>query len=342
MAKNIAESSLYITDLKNIFNLNLDISKLSSSTFLITGASGLIGSCLVDLLMLIGAKVIAVGRSKDAIKKRFDNYFEKDNFRFIECDVVGNRLEITENIDYIIHAASNANPRAFSEDPVGTMNANYIGTYNLLEFARCNNIKRFLYVSSGEIYGEADIDFFSEDDLGEVSLLKSRSCYPISKRAGETLCISYSEQFNIETVIARPCHIYGPTFTEKDNRVLAEFIRLGLNGEDIILKSSGKQRRSHCYVVDAVFALLYILLLGNNKDAYNISSLRDSATIKEIAESISEFTGVKVITNNNEDSGRMNAVLGDEKLRGLGWEPRYELKAGLQRTLNILKEIKTL
>jgi len=337
MHESIDENSLYISDLKNIFNLNLPLDNLLNYTVLITGATGLIGSCLVDLLMLLNVRVIATGRNRSKAENRFKNYFKKDNFRFIEYDVT-EKLNIEEKIDYIIHAASNANPGAFSNDPVGTMNANYIGTYNLLEFARSHDVKRFLYVSSGEVYGEGNGSSFKEEDIGYVDLLNVRSCYPISKRAGETLCISYSTQFNVDTVIARPCHIYGPTFTEKDNRVLSEFIRLGINGEDIVLKSSGRQIRSHCYVIDTVFGLLCVLLLGNTKEAYNISSFKDCATIKEIAEIIAEFTGVNVIAESCEDNGRMHAVLEDKKLRELGWEPIYNLEEGMRRTLDILKK----
>lgn len=332
----ISTNELYLNDLKKVFEIGLQVSGLKQKNVLVTGGLGLIGSCLVDVLMILEANVFVIGRDEEKAKSRFCNYFNKENFKFIAHDVV-NKLELDCNIDYIIHAASNAHPKAFINDPVGTMNSNYIGTYNLLEFGRTHGLKRFLYVSSGEVYGSGDIDKFSEDYLGYVDLLNIRSSYPISKRASETLCVSYSKQFGVDTVIVRPCHVYGPTCTEKDTRVLTAFIRNAVNNEDIILKSSGKQVRTNCYVVDAVFALLHVLLLGNRGEAYNISDMGSNMSIRELANVISENACISVKVENKEEDGRLRAVLDDTKIKSLGWEPIYTLKDGIDRTIKILK-----
>ena len=146
-----------------------------------------------------------------------------------------------------------------------------MGVSNLIEYGLAHHMKRFVYISSGEVYGEGDRRPFDEAYSGYVNCMTPRSCYPSSKRAAETLCVSYAEEYGADVVIARPCHVYGPNFSDKDNRVYAQFIRNILNDSDIIMKSTGGQFRSWCYVVDCVSAILYVLLKGEKEQVYNIA-----------------------------------------------------------------------
>ena len=201
----------------------------------------MIASAIIDILNFLNEhenyniKIIALIRNKNKILERFKKY---QKLIAIEQDVI-QPITYDFNVDYIIHAASNAHPQAFAKDPVGTMLGNFLGMNNILQYAISHNCKRVEYISSGEIYGqgEENINAFDENYIGKINSINIRNCYPLSKLASENLCISYSEQYGIETVIGRPCHIYGPTQTDSDSRASAQFIRNVINNKDIIMKS---------------------------------------------------------------------------------------------------------
>ena len=211
----------YEDDLRLIFNKDLPWDILSGQKVLVTGATGLIGGCMVDSLMLNPNKdydVYASGRDEERARRRFCDFFDDPKFHFLVYDVL-KPLECDLNFDYIIHAASYADPKSFVEKPVEIIRSNIDGVIHLMEYGLAHQMKRLLYLSSGEIYGEGNGDILTEEYSGYVDCLKPRSCYPSSKRAAETLCISYIDEYGVDAVIARPCHIYGPHFTDSDNRV---------------------------------------------------------------------------------------------------------------------------
>ena len=324
----ILESKTYQEDVLLVARDKI-LSKLKNKTIMITGACGLIGSFLVDVLMQknilekSNITVIAYDFKKEFIENRFKDYLNHTNFKYIYQDV-NLPLDYHEDVDYIMHLASNAHPSLFKTDPVGTIKSNIMGLYNLLEYARLHNISRVLYTSTGEVYGQAgsDIKEFYEDYSGYVNPDLARSCYPASKRCAETLCVSYTEQYNVDTVIARPSHVYGPTMTKNDSRVYAEFVRNVLNGQDIVLKSSGSQVRSYTYVADCVLGLLYVLLKGESKNAYNIANKDSITSIKNMACVIAKIGKRKVImdipkeTNSNANPMECG-VLDDKTLKKL-------------------------
>ena len=244
-----------------------------------------------------------------------------------------------KRFDYVIHAASNAHPVAFSKDPVGTMKTNLLGTINLLD--KIDNTTKFLYLSSGEIYGNGIGDeIFSEKSIGRVDSKQFRSCYPESKRAAETLCVSYLEQYGIKTYIARLCYVYGPDITQDNTRADAQFLRNAINHENIVLKSDGLTKRSYCYVADAVCALLFILNKGKF-DFYNIANPDSNITIKEYAETLAHIAGVNLSFSNpsvDEIKGfsrSTSSILDSSKLIELGWKPIYSIEQGLRNTFNL-------
>lgn len=344
--KNIYYNNTYQNDLdKCLKNIGIIAKKLENESILITGATGLIGSFIVDCLYKLvkdykfNIKIYALGRSLERLKHRFI-YDEENIITFIERDVNDN-LDIEGNIDYIIHAASNAYPSIMYKDPVGTIMSNIKGTYNLLEFLRKQRGKRLLFLSSGEIYGEVskNIDKFNEECLGRVDIPNIRSSYPLSKRCAENLCISYSDQFNIETVIARPCHIYGPNNSNKDNRASVQFINNAVNDEDIVLKSKGSQIRSYMYISDCVSALLTVLIKGSDKEIYNISNEKSIVSIADFAKYVSKIANVKLRyeINDNERALFSRAVLDNKRLKLLGWNPSYNIDKGIEHTFKISK-----
>lgn len=319
----------YQQDILRICQLDLPWNELSGCNILITGATGLIGGCLVETLMLNPKKdynVYASGRNEERARCRFKNFFNDKSFHFVRHDVLC-PLECNIRFDYIIHAASNASPNFFAQKPVKVIKSNIYGVANLIEYGLHHGMRRFLYISSGEIYGEGDGRVFTEDYSGFVDITSPRSCYPSSKRATETMCVSYVAEYGADVVIARPCHTYGPYFTEQDNRVYAQFIRNVLRGENIVMKSTGEQFRSWCYVVDCVSALLYILLKGENCQAYNIADDASNVTIKELADIIAGICGKKVIINLPDFGEKKGfnvvkkSLLSTGKLESLGWIP---------------------
>lgn len=337
--------SSYKEDILRIFKQDLPWEKLSGTNILVTGATGLIGGCLVETLMMNPKKdyhVYASGRNEVRARIRFNEFTNDDAFHFVKYDVM-QPLVSDVRFDYIIHAASNANPKFYATQPVEVMKANIGGVANLIEYGLHHGMKRFLYVSSGEVYGEGDGRVFTEDYSGYVDCTKPRSCYPSSKRAAETLCVSYAEEYGADVVIARPCHTYGPHFTEADNRVYAQFIRNVLKGEDIVMKSTGEQFRSWCYVVDCVSALLYILLKGENGQAYNIADAASNISIRELAETIATIGGKKVVIDvpDADEKKGFNvvskSVFSTEKLVNIGWNPKSNMKSGLDNTIEELK-----
>lgn len=330
----------------NIINiLNSHIDDLRDKSILITGANGLIGSYLAKLLSHINKtknlnlKIYAMSRSKIKLEKCFEKNIDINK---VEQDL-NNPLDINFHCDYIIHAASNAHPKAFSTDPVGTMKTNLLGTMNLLDYAKDNNAK-FLYISSGEIYGNNIDRAFTECDLGIVDTKLARSCYPESKRAAETLCMAYSTQYDIEVNVARLCYVYGGTITDTNSRADAQFLRNAVEGNDIVMKSEGKQRRTYCYVADAVSAILTILLCGKSPEVYNVANPNSIVSVREYAQTLADVSGVKLrfeLPDEIEAKGYskpLDSILDSSKLQSLGWKALYGIKEGLSNTYNIKKE----
>lgn len=344
-------NNLYKSEIESIILCKyIQWDKLNKKSILVTGATGLIGTVLVDTLMYlnmytdIDVDVYALDINNEAINIRFGEYLKNEKFHFVQFDISKPLPEGTD-YNYIIHAAGNANPVLYAKDPVGTMTSNFLGTYNLLEYGRQHSLERMMYVSSGEVYGEhgEGVVTFDEDYSGYVNPMLPRSCYPSAKRAAETMCVSYTVQYNIETVVVRPCHVYGPTQTPRDSRAVAEFIRNGVNGEDIVMKSVGTQIRTLCYVIDAAIAFFTVLLNGESGNAYNISDDQSEISIRKLAEIIALSSNTKVIIdvpNDVQKSGFTTisrGVLSSMKLKTLGWDCQNDIYAGIEKTIRIMK-----
>lgn len=346
----LTENPEYMEQLRSVEGLDF----LAGKTVLITGASGMLGSCLVDVIMLwnrergLSCKVIALGRDRQKLEDRFRDYGGRQDHAYIVQDICRPLENISVTADYIIHAASNADPANMAEYPVDTLLANVIGTKNLMEYGLGHGMKRFMFVSSGEVYGQPNgrRDDFTEDHCGPIDLSSPRSCYPEGKRAAEVLCQSYASQYGADVVIVRPCHLFGPTMSRSDSRAAAQFIWNAADGTGIVMKSDGQKERSHCYVVDAVSAILLVLKEGGPGNAYNIADKRYQMTIREFAGMAAKAGGCRLrieVPDETEKKGYAQIprqVLDAEKLKTLGWEPGAGPSSHIGKTVDILRSLK--
>lgn len=348
--KNLFHNSLYEEDIGYTAGLDLQWDKLKDSSVLITGAGGLVGSFLTDVLMWrnqnagMNCKIYAMGRNKSYAQERFAQYWVSPLFTFLAHDIT-DKLEMKECFDYIFHLASNTHPIAYATQPISTIATNVMGTDNLLRYAVDHDTRRFLFASSNEIYGEnrGDTEFFTEEYCGYINCNTLRAGYPESKRCGEALCQAYMRENGVDIVIPRLTRSYGPTLLQSDTKAMSQFIRKAVSGEDIVLKSEGNQYYSYTYVVDAVSGLLTVLLKGESGGAYNIADEKSDIRLKDLALIIAEMCGRKLvfeIPDSTEKSGYSTATkarLDGSKLKNLGWEMKYDIPAGIERTISILK-----
>ena len=345
------DSKLYTEDIQAIIN-SMDIKPLNGKSIMISGATGMIGTFLIDLIMYHNAnengniRIVALGRNKEKGEARFSEYFKSPLFSFIECDIT---KPITADIesDYIIHAASTTHPIAYSTEPIGTITSNVLGTINLFEYGIKHNLKRFVYVSSVEVYGEnqGDTNRFDESYCGYINCNTLRAGYPESKRLCEALCQAYRKEKNIEIVIPRLARSFGPTMQISDSKAIAQFIKKGLAKEDIVLKSKGNQLYTYTYTPDAVSGILACLINGRDGEAYNIASEENEITLKDLAEMIAIKCDVKVIYDIPDEiektgySTATKATMTSYKAKNeMNWQALFPILNGIHRTLNILKE----
>lgn len=347
------ENELYREDIEAAAGAALPWDKLAGKSVLLSGATGLIGSFLTDVIMTLNARglncrVYALSRDAARAAARFAHWQDIEWLQCIASDI--NRPLIRPElgkVDFVLHLASNTHPLQYATDPIGTITTNIIGVQNMLDFAAAHEAERFAFASSNEIYGEnrGDAELFDEAYCGYINSNTMRAGYPESKRCGEALCQAYKAQKGLDVVIPRLTRSYGPTMLMSDTKAISQFIRKGIAGEDIVLKSAGTQYYSYTYVADAVTGLLTVLLSGENGEAYNIADARSDITLRDLAGLIAGFAGRKVvfeIPDATEAAGYSRATkarLDGGKLRGIGWSARYDIRAGIERTMRILSGI---
>ena len=337
-------------DVEEIISQLNEFERFRGKTVLITGASGMLAAYIVETLIYLNCihenfnvKVIAIVRNKVKAQKRFNHLLGNIKLTILEHDVC-NEFNSTEKIDYIFHAASNASPKYFGADPVGTLNANILGTINLIKLAHKHNVESFLFFSSGEVYGEVnekDIPI-NEETFGYLNPTKVRSCYAESKRMGESICISWFHQFGVKVKIVRPFHTYGPGMLLNDGRVFADFIADVVFQRNIQIKSDGSAIRPYCYIVDATVGFFLIMLNGKNGEAYNVGNPMAELSVKALAEllvSIFPERKLKVQFGGHvKDKNYLQSPISRNspdisKISKLKWEPKILPKEGFRRTI---------
>lgn len=351
---NLYQNTKYMEDVKAVVALDLPWEKLNDRSIILSGATGLLGSFLIDVILEknavdgLNCTVYALGRNEQKAKERFSKYADDKHLVFILYDVkqpfVRNDLG---TVDYVLHLASNTHPMQYSTDPIGTITTNIIGAQNMLDFAVEHHATRFAFASSNEIYGEnrGDVEFFDENYCGYINSNTMRAGYPESKRCGEALCQAYKAQKGLDVVILRFTRSYGPTMLMSDTKAISQFIKKGIADENIVLKSAGTQYYSYQYMADSVSGLLNIIFKGESGEAYNIAEEHSDIMLKDLASVIAGMNGKDIvfeIPDAVEVAGYSTATkarLDGHKLEKLGWKPQYDIKSGMKRTISILKEV---
>lgn len=342
-------SEQFDNEYKKVLKANPHLCKLQNCSILITGATGLICSTIIDLLLYcnkahsLHISLYLAGRNKEKLCKRFEAYSEGTDFFFIQYD--SSKEFVTDLcFDYIIHGASNSHPESISKEPVETILSNVVGLYSLLRIAAKSSTTRLLYISSSEVYGtKKDNAAYSEEDYGYVDILNPRSSYPSSKRCAETLCSSFATEYGVDFVIVRPGHVYGPQQQESDSRASAQFIRNAVYDKCIVLKSYGTQLRSYLFSLDCASAILTVLLKGTCGEAYNLSNKDSIVTIKAFAETLSKQVGTNIVFDikreeeKEKNNAMTNSALSSKKIESLHWKGLYSLLEGISVTIRELK-----
>jgi nucleoside-diphosphate-sugar epimerase len=337
-------------DIQEIVNSYHGWQVFDGKTVLVTGANGFLPAYMVETLLYLAQtqlcpnmKVLALVRNRERAEKRFVSWMKDGHLQFIVQDVCS-PLTLSEPVHFIIHAASQASPKYFGTDPVGTLKANVEGTINLCELACNNPVESFLYFSSGEVYGQphASKDCIYENDYGYLDPINVRSCYAESKRMGETICVSYLHQYNVPVKIVRPAHTYGPGMDLNDGRVFADFVCNIVENRDIVMKSDGSASRAFCYLKDATMAFFKVLIEGQNGEAYNVANPSETITIIGLAEKLVKLfpeKELKVISQPIVSSTEYlkSAVIQMQpdisKIKLLGWSPNITIEEGFFRTI---------
>lgn len=322
-------------------------SMLSNKRILITGASGFLPTYLVETLLHLNLtrdlniQITALVRNQENCDKRFSHHLNNPNLTFLVQDVSEPiSLDLPHHI--IIHAASQASPKFYGVDPVGTLSANVLGTMRLLELARNHPLISFMYFSSGEVYGETQSVPTKESDYGYIDPTAVRSCYAESKRMAENMCVSWHAQYQVPAKIVRPFHTYGPGMRLDDGRVYADFVRDIVQSHSIIMRSEGLASRAFCYLADATSGFFTVLLKGENVVPYNVGNSQAEIKVIDLANLLADLFPEKrlkvikerlqenrnylqsPIQRNCPDTSRINA---------LGWKSRTGLSDGFKRTI---------
>lgn len=345
-------SDIIEQDLQAVVARDLPWERLSGARVVVTGAGGFLGGYLVRTLLALHrlgkvsrpVTVVAMARDDARARARFADIPGGSHLEVLKWDL--NAFEVPDlgNAQYVIHAASQASPRFYGTDPVGTLLPNTVGTATLLQaLLRSDDARGFMFVSSSEVYGAvAGEKTLPETAYGVVDPATVRACYAESKRMGETMCVAWKQQHGLPTYIVRPFHTYGPGLTPEDGRVFADFAFNVVRNEDIVMNSDGTARRAFCYASDAVAGFLTVLLKGEAGAAYNVANSSAELSVMELGEMlVSLFPEKKLRVERRVDTASPNyipsaynrLVPDTTRLESLGWKAEVTPQDGFKRMI---------
>ena len=342
-------NSIIEADLEFITSAGVPWDALKNKTVLVSGAAGFLPAYMVETMLYLNEtrdtniSVIGLVRNHDKALERFAHYEKNKNLTFVVQDVC-ERIQIAQDIHYIVHAASLATPKVFMDDPVGTLSPNVIGTDNLLRLAAKKQVECFMYFSTSGVHGHVSPDAYpiKETCVGKLNFLDLASCYLESKRMGENMCIAWMKQHGVPVKIVRPAITYGPGIKLDDGRSFADFIACVVNSKDIELYSDGRAVRNFCYLSDATVGFFMVMLKGLVGDAYHVAtdheiSILDLATL--LVEEVFPERNLKVVMKADPSKNYLRmefprTTVDISKARALGWEPRIPVEEGFRRTVD--------
>jgi len=310
----------------------------ATKRILVTGGAGFLGSHICERLVGEGHDVICLDNFFTSQKTNVAHLLDLSNFELIRHDVT---LPIFLEVDQIYHMACPAAPGHYQFNPIKTTKTSVIGSINMLGMAkRCG--AKILQASTSEIYGNPEVHPQPESYFGNVNTLGPRACYDEGKRAAETLFMDYHRMNGVNIRMVRIFNTYGPRMHPYDGRVVSNFIRQALTGQDITIFGDGSQTRSFCYRDDLVEGIVRMM---NGPDEFigpvNIGNPGEF-TIRELAELVIEITGSKVQLVEKplpaDDPARRRPDITLAKAN-LDWEPKVVLREGLEKTIDWFQSI---
>jgi dTDP-glucose 4,6-dehydratase len=306
----------------------------------VTGGAGFLGSHLTDRLIELGHEVIVID---NLITGRTDNVahlFGHERFSFIKQDVT-EYLYVKGSVDAVMHLASPASPKDFSQLPIQILKVGSLGTHKALGLAKAKQA-RFLLASTSEVYGDPELHPQPESYWGRVNPVGPRGVYDESKRFAEALTMAYHVSHGIQTRIGRIFNTYGPRMRLDDGRVLPNLMRQALLGEELTVYGDGSQTRSFCYVADQVEALIALLLVDDPTAHLPVNlGTTSEVSIRQFAEEIVELAGTAAKISFRplpQDDPKVRCPDVTRLTQLLGWKPQVGRREGLLRTLTYFRE----
>lgn len=299
---------------------------------LITGGAGFVGSHLVERFISKNYNVTVIDNLLTGSKKNVEPFLENENFTFIDFDVQ-NHIEISQDLDFVLHLASAASPKAYTKHPINTLKAGSIGTINTLGLAKAKSSK-YLLTSTSEIYGDPQISPQPETYWGNVNPIGVRSMYDEAKRFAEAAVASYNRIYNLDTRTVRLFNTYGPKMKINDGRVVTNFISQAIKGEDITIYGNGNQTRSFCFIDDTVLGIIKAME-SDSSEVFNIGNPNE-ITILQLAEKVISLTnsksGIKFVQLPEDDPMQRKPDI-TKANKKLNWFPKVSLEDGLLKTI---------
>lgn len=309
--------------------------------YIITGASGYIGSALTERLIQEGKDVTVIVRKLERLKEDI-----RGKVKVIQSDIVNPDIlrNITELYDCLIHCAASTQSSYMITNPVEVAASIVNGTQNILDLAVKATIRNVVYLSSMEVYGKIDCSDgrrITEEEQGALDPFQARSCYPMAKRMAEHFCYLYHKQYGVPVVIARLAQTFGRGVRPDDKRVFAQFADAVRCNRNITLHTLGNSTGNYCDIDDALDAILLLTEKGSPGEAYNIVNERNTMTIREMAEMVADKIAggrIRVTFDIPEENTYGYAAdtglrLSGSKLKALGWEAKTGLETMYWRML---------
>lgn len=357
MNKEVIYDNILQEDIEILAKKIHEFNCFKSKSVLITGSTGLLGSQMVKAFLCCNRlfdeniNIIALAISEQSVQKAYGELLDRDNFKIVYGNIM-EKIEIEDDVDFIMHAAGiTGNSKNHILHPTVTINTAVLGTHNVLELAKEKNVSGMVYFSSWEVYGITDSskEYIYENDYGYMDIMEVRRCHGESKRLCENMCLAYASEFGVPVSIGRIPLTFGPGVREQDTRVFAQFARSVINQTDIVLKTEGKTLRNHCYIRDALSALLTIMIKGERCDAYNIVNPNTAISIIDMAKLCANLfenskIKVKIELEDYKKFGynpELKCLLNSDKLQALGWTPEVDIEEMYRRMIQSMKNGKS-